>query len=206
MNNENQKLLEEVIQDRLNKALSESGEYPEALEDAIKAIDRQLKIDDKKLEIEKEQMKHNFEVSKNAEQYKHEIERERIKHKYELDREEQKQEHEINRDDNHFDHEVTKEKMKHRFDIELETEKQNFIRVENAKDRTLEEEKIKADKIDKIQNRAVKLIEIGALCVAVPLIDGYFKTNFAKMLCEFEKEYTFTTTAGRSLSSLFKFK
>lgn len=52
----------------------------------------------------------------------------------------------------------------------------------------------------------IKAIEIGAAIVVAPLIEYGSKAAFAKILCEFEKDYTFTTTAGRSLASMFKFK
>lgn len=51
-----------------------------------------------------------------------------------------------------------------------------------------------------------KIIEIGSTVLVIPLIDYFSKRSFVKMLCNFEKDYTFTTSAGRSLSSLFRFK
>ena len=39
-----------------------------------------------------------------------------------------------------------------------------------------------------------------------PFIESACKRGYARMLCEFEKDYTFTTTAGRQLSGLFRFK
>ena len=78
--------------------------------------------------------------------------------------------------------------------MELEESRQN--RISN------EEIKVKEAKKD----RMVKYIEIAGLVIAVPIIDAIVKRGFAKMLCNFEKDYTFTTTAGRSLSSLFRFK
>ena len=68
-----------------------------------------------------------------------------------------------------------------------------------AIDRSIELEKQKKEKI-------IKYVEIGALVIAAPLIDAKLKKVFAEMICNFEKDYTFTTTAGRSLSSLFRFK
>lgn len=59
------------------------------------------------------------------------------------------------------------------------------------------------------KNKTDRIIQIGTFSaglVLTPLVDFAFKKAFAKMLCEFEKDYTFTTTAGRSLSSLFRFK
>lgn len=58
----------------------------------------------------------------------------------------------------------------------------------------------------KKKDRLIKCLEIGAFVVAAPLIDAGCKKAFAKLICDFEVENVFTSTAGRSLSSLFKFK
>ena len=105
MKKENKKLLEEVINDRLNKSLSENEqEATEAFKDAMEAIDRQ---------------------------------------------------HELDKD---------------------------------------------------TKDRIVKVVEIGAAVLLAPLIEAGCKKAFAHMLCEFEKDYNFTTMAGKSLSGLFKFR
>ena len=51
-----------------------------------------------------------------------------------------------------------------------------------------------------------KLLTLITGVAITPVIDYGVKKVFAKMLCEFEKDYTFTTTAGKTLSSIFKFK
>ena len=56
------------------------------------------------------------------------------------------------------------------------------------------------------KDRMVKVVEIGMAVVAAPLIEAACKKGFARMICEFEKDYNFTTMAGKSLSSLFKFR
>lgn len=56
------------------------------------------------------------------------------------------------------------------------------------------------------RDRIVKYVEIGAAVVLTPLIEAGCKKAFAHMLCEFEKDYNFTTMAGKSLSGLFKFR
>lgn len=56
------------------------------------------------------------------------------------------------------------------------------------------------------KDRIVKVVEIGAAVLLAPLVEAGCKKAFAHMLCEFEKDYSFTTMAGRSLSGLFKFK
>lgn len=84
-------------------------------------------------------------------------------------------------------------------DREIELEKLE----ESRKDRT-ENIKVKSDEAKK--DRIVRFIEIGALMVAVPIVDTICKRSYAKLICNFEKDYTFTTTAGRQLSGLFRFK
>ena len=51
---------------------------------------------------------------------------------------------------------------------------------------------------------ALRVLEIAAAVVVAPIVEHKFRKGFAKMICEFEKDYNFTTTAGRSLSKLFK--
>ena len=56
------------------------------------------------------------------------------------------------------------------------------------------------------KDRVVKFVEIGTAVVIAPLIETGCKKAFAHMICEFEKNDSFTTMAGKSLSGLFKFK
>ena len=56
------------------------------------------------------------------------------------------------------------------------------------------------------KDRIVKVVEIGAAVLLAPLVEAGCKKAFAHMLCEFEKDYNFTTMAGKSLSALFKFR
>jgi hypothetical protein len=56
------------------------------------------------------------------------------------------------------------------------------------------------------KDRMVKFVEIGTAVVLAPLIEVGCKKAFAHMICEFEKNDSFTTMAGKSLSGLFKFK
>lgn len=69
---------------------------------------------------------------------------------------------------------------------------------------TIDQEKNTIDKDKK--DRLVKCVEIGAMVIAAPLIEAGCKKAFAHMICEFEKDYNFTTMAGKSLSALFKFR
>ena len=56
------------------------------------------------------------------------------------------------------------------------------------------------------KDRMVKFVEIGTAVVLAPLIETGCKKAFAHMICEFEKNDSFATMAGKSLSGLFKFK
>ncbi len=80
---------------------------------------------------------------------------------------------------------------------------------------TIERDRLNADvqnsciehNIEKSKNNsqtALRVLEIAAAVVVAPIVEHKFRKGFAKMICEFEKDYNFTTTAGRSLSKLFK--
>ena len=80
---------------------------------------------------------------------------------------------------------------------------------------TIERDRLNADvqnsciehNIEKSKNNsqtALRVLEIAAAVVVAPIVENKFRKGFAKMICEFEKDYNFTTTAGRSLSKLFK--
>ena len=56
------------------------------------------------------------------------------------------------------------------------------------------------------KDRIVKFVEIGTAVVLAPLIETACKQAFAHMICEFERNDSFTTMAGKSLSGLFKFR
>lgn len=80
---------------------------------------------------------------------------------------------------------------------------------------TIERDRLNADvqnscienNIERSKNNsqtALRVLEIAAAVVVAPIVEHKFRKGFAKMICEFEKDYNFTTTAGRSLSKLFK--
>lgn len=97
---------------------------------------------------------------------------------------------------------LLEELINKRLQESLDDENENseaFEEAMEAIDRSMKLESAKRD-------RLVKCIEIGALVVAAPLIDAGCKKAFAKMICNFEVDNVFTSTAGKSLSSLFKFK
>lgn len=52
-------------------------------------------------------------------------------------------------------------------------------------------------------------IQIGGLVasvVVVPAMNHFYNMRYAKTLCHFEKDYTFTTTPGKATSKFFNFK
>lgn len=206
MRKDNRDLLESLIQNRLEEALKNEDENSKAFEEAMKAIDRQLEIDKREADMQKEELK-----------LKHDKEKEESRQQFEIEREESKQ---------HF--EVDIQTKRHEFDLEKEEVKSNLDSIRDDKNRTfqvqLEEmrqefelhrdelnyyrEKEKAElEAKKARNEMlIKGIEIAAAVLVTPLIDMRCKTTFAHMLCEFEKDYNFTTMAGKSLSGLFKFR
>lgn len=109
-------------------------------------------------------------------------------------------------------------------ETELEKTKMDIRCRENSDDTkakiererlTIERDRLNADmqnsciehNIEKSKNNsqtALRVLEIAAAVVVAPIVENKFRKGFAKMICEFEKDYNFTTTAGRSLSKLFK--
>ena len=73
----------------------------------------------------------------------------------------------------------------------------------DAKRQTSEDEHRKKESK---RNFWIRVVEIGTAAVVAPVIGYGIKKGFAKMICTFEKDYTFTTTAGRSFGSFFRFK
>lgn len=51
----------------------------------------------------------------------------------------------------------------------------------------------------------IRVAELAAVTLIVPIMQHRCNMRYAKTMCNFEKDYTFTTTAGRSMSRLFKF-
>lgn len=87
-----------------------------------------------------------------------------------------------------------------------EEEKQKaFEEAMKATDRFVEMGKVDTDKEKKL-NRIIKYVEMVAIPLALMTVDFLFKMRYTKTVCNFEKDYTFTTQAGRSISQFFKFK
>ena len=83
--------------------------------------------------------------------------------------------------------------------------KQAFKEAMEAMDRRIQLEKMSSAKEEQKKVDVLKIVEI-AVPVGMLILDFAFKTHYMKTICNFEKDYTFTTTPGRSISGLFKFK
>ena len=55
-------------------------------------------------------------------------------------------------------------------------------------------------------NTILKVVEIAAVPIALTTIGIVSRNRFATRMCNFEKDYTFTTSAGRSLKDVFRWK
>lgn len=177
MRNENVQLLNEVIKDRLELAYNLD---PSDEEYNSKIFGEAMKSIEKANDIDRIE----------AELKKIELE---LQNKLQIEREKIEAEHKKNMEDILARKEVEMEK------ISLERERLRVESQKNCNNYDLEQDKLKTERI-------LKVLEVAAVVVITPLIDNKFRTKFAKMICNFEKDYNFTTTAGRSLSSLFKFK
>ena len=93
----------------------------------------------------------------------------------------------------------------------IELEKIEVSHLEQIKRMEMEEEQNLRDEIVKVEeakkDRWVQIALFVGGALLVPAVDHLRTTNYIKKLCNFEKDYTFTTSAGRGLtSSLFRFK
>lgn len=70
----------------------------------------------------------------------------------------------------------------------------------------LEEEKFEHSKKEQSKRWITELAIGVGIPVALFIGDCLFKTYYMKSVCNFEKDYTFTTTPGKGISGLFKFK
>ena len=88
--------------------------------------------------------------------------------------------------------------------MEAVTKQIELQKMKQEEERALREEENK--KHDVFVERCIQVGTFAAGLVVAPAIEYGVKKGFAKLLCEFEKDYSFTTSAGRSLSDLFKFR
>lgn len=114
--------------------------------------------------------------------------------------------------------EVIKDRLETTLNSDADTEKAKsaFREAMEAVDRQTELTKLdaaqeelskkqKQAKIETALNVGVKVLEIGVLLIAVPVMNYCFNMRYAKELCHFEKDYTFSTQAGKATSKFFKF-
>ena len=206
MKKENRDLLESLIEGTLKEAMGNTDDNYKALEAAMKLIDRQLELDKQELEIEK--LKMTQEHDKN---------RDEKKHQYELENETNRQEHELNaaglrqqfellmqNNKNNAESERQADAQDHEFNLEVIKQKYKLKELNVTK--KIEEAKMKLENDQAAKDRLIKCGEIALAVIVTPMIEAGCKKAFAKMICDFEKDYNFTTMAGRSLSSIFKFK
>ena len=112
---------------------------------------------------------------------------------------------------------LIQERLQRAMDAEDENSNVAFEEAMQAIDRQMEIDKIKLEalnnqdkmQVDKNRDRrdsVIKCLEIGATFIVTPILTAKVNKSFAHMLCEFEKDYNFTATAGKSLSKIFKLK
>lgn len=126
--------------------------------------------------------------------------------------------------------EVVRQKLVGAIDTSLEPEEQErmFKEAMQAVDRQIESDKLDtsyAEHINKLEvekekdvrddefrkseakkDRWIRVGEFAAMLVLAPIIETGCKKAFAKVICHFEENGTFYTSAGKSLSGLFRFK
>ena len=90
--------------------------------------------------------------------------------------------------------------------VNPEEKEQAFKEAMEAMDRCIELERAESAKNEQGLNRIVKYVEVAAVPVGVLVLDSIIKWKYMKTICNFEKDYTFTTTPGRGISSFFRFK
>ena len=189
MYNENYDKLNELLTMRLDEAISNRTDFDdyncEPYLEAMKIAEVINNIDKQETELRKTQM--DIHCRENSDNIKAKIEEERL--------------------------EIEKEKFQ--MDIRCR-ENSDDIKEKIEKERlTIERDRLNADvqnscienDIERSKNNsqtALRVLEIAAAVVVAPIVENKFRKGFAKMICEFEKDYNFTTTAGRSLSKLFK--
>lgn len=81
---------------------------------------------------------------------------------------------------------------------------QHSENLEKEKEEYLQEAEFKKDESEK--NRKVQFITFTAGLVITPIVEVICKTIYANKICKLEQFETFTTSAGRGISSWFRFK
>lgn len=147
MNDRNIGLLEEVIENRLERVLQNTTEGDQSFDEAMKAIDRQI-----------EMLKVASVDSKTA------------------------------------------------GEIEAKSKEAENAFMKMKVDMTIAEQEISQRKKEAQINLTLKIVEIGCLLLVAPVIKYGLDAAHARYICEFEKDFTFTTTPGKALLGLFRSK
>ena len=206
MKKENRDLLESLIEGTLKEAMGNTDDNYKALEAAMKLIDRQLELDKQELEIEKLKMAQEHDKNRDEMKHQYELENETNRQEHELNAAELRQQFELLMQDNKNNAESERQADAQDHEFNLEVIKQKYKLKEANITKKIEEAKIKLENDQAAKDRLIKCGEIALAVIVTPMIEAGCKKAFAKMICDFEKDYNFTTMAGRSLSSIFKFK
>ena len=113
---------------------------------------------------------------------------------------------------------VIKDRLEKALDSNTDPEKSRaaFEQAMKAVDRWNELEKTKTSHDEQVEKQKtstkeakvstiIRCVEIAGTILLVPIVTTVWNRVYAKDLCNFEKDYTFTTSAGKSLSRLFRF-
>lgn len=206
MKKENRDLLESLIEGTLKEAMGNTDDKYKALEAAMKLLDRQLELDKQELEIEKLKMAQEHDKNRDEMKHQYELENETNRQEHELDVAELRQQFELLMQDNKNNAESERQAEAQDHEFNLEVLRQKFKMKELNVNKKIEEAKMKLETDQAAKDRLIKCGEIALAVIVTPMIEAGCKKAFAKMICDFEKDYNFTTMAGRSLSSIFKFK
>lgn len=206
MKKENRDLLESLIEGTLKEAMGNTDDNYKALEAAMKLIDRQLELDKQELEIEKLKMTQEHDKNRDEMKHQYELENETNRQEHELNAAELRQQFELLMQDNKNNAESERQADAQDHEFNLEVIKQKYKLKELNVTKKIEEAKMKLENDQAAKDRLIKCGEIALAVIVTPIIEAGCKKAFAKMICDFEKDYNFTTMAGRSLSSIFKFK
>lgn len=206
MKKENRDLLESLIEGTLKEAMGNTDDNYKALEAAMKLIDRQLELDKQELEIEKLKMAQEHDKNRDEMKHQYELENETNRQEHELNAAELRQQFELLMQDNKNNAESERQAEAQDHEFNLEVIKQKYKLKEANITKKIEEAKMKLENDQAAKDRLIKCGEIALAVIVTPMIEAGCKKAFAKMICDFEKDYNFTTMAGRSLSSIFKFK
>lgn len=206
MKKENRELLESLIEGTLKEAMGNTDDNYKAIEAAMKLIDRQLELDKQELEIEKLKMAQEHDKNRDEIKHQYELENETNRQEHELEAAELRQQFELLMQDNKNNAESERQAEAQDHEFNLEVIKQKYRLKEANVTKKIEEAKMKLENDQAAKDRLIKCGEIALAVIVTPMIEAGCKKAFAKMICDFEKDYNFTTMAGRSLSSIFKFK